>query len=248
MTIVNFSRGSSSVALAACAVALGMTLAACGSDSSTASSSSSSASTPTSSSIADALSSSSVARPRRYPPGDARRRRRPALPTPEWTLSGATGSVAVTGSTDTTAPYIKVDAPFSVTETQVHTLTPGNGPVVAPTATVSVCYMGVNGRDGSVFDSAYERGEPADFPLDGVVKGFQKAIAGQKVGSTVAVAMTSADGYPDGEPRAGIAPGDTSSSRSRFCGPHNRPTPCSRCYTALQTATRRVSWLTPLIA
>lgn len=209
MTIVNFSRGSSSVALAACAVALGMTLAACGSDSSTASSSSSSTSTPTSSSIADALSSSSVAEAPPVSAAGCPSAAPTSTPAPEWTLSGATGSVAVTGSTDTTAPYIKVDAPFNVTETQVHTLTPGNGPVVAPTATVSVCYMGVNGRDGSVFDSAYERGEPADFPLDGVVKGFQKAIAGQKVGSTVAVAMTSADGYPDGEPRAGIAPGDT---------------------------------------
>ena len=39
--------------------------------------------------------------------------------------------------------------------------------------------------------------------------GFQKAIAGQKVGSTVAVAMTSADGYPDGQPSAGIRPGDS---------------------------------------
>ena len=58
--------------------------------------------------------------------------------------------------------------------------------------------MGVNGRDGTVFDNSYERAEPVDFPLTGVVKGFQKAIAGQKVGSTVGVAMTSADGYPDG--------------------------------------------------
>ena len=102
-----------------------------------------------------------------------------------------------------------MQAPFSVTETQVHTLQVGDGPVVAPTATVSVCYMGVNGRDGTVFDSAYERGTPADFPLDGVVPGFQKAIAGQKVGSTVAVAMTSADGYPDGQPAAGIQKGDS---------------------------------------
>lgn len=129
--------------------------------------------------------------------------------TPEWTLPGATGSVAVTGSTDTTAPRVDVEAPFSVTETQVQTLKAGDGPVVADTATVSVCYMGVNGRDGTVFDSAYERGAPADFPLDGVVPGFQKAIAGQKVGSTVAVAMTSADGYPDGQPAAGIQQGDT---------------------------------------
>jgi hypothetical protein len=128
---------------------------------------------------------------------------------PEWTLSGATGSVAVTGSTDAAAPVVKVDGPFSVSQTEVRTLQAGSGPVVAPTATVSVCYMGVNGRDGNVFDSSYERGEPVDFPLDGVVPGFQKAITGQKVGSTVAVAMTSADGYPKGEPRAGIEPGDT---------------------------------------
>jgi len=128
---------------------------------------------------------------------------------PDWTLAGNTGSVAVTGSTDTTAPLVKVTTPFSVTQTQVHTLRAGDGPVVPATARVSVCYMGVDGRDGSVFDNSYERGAPVDFPLGGVVPGFQKAIAGQKVGSTVAVAMTSADGYPNGQPSAGIRPGDT---------------------------------------
>jgi len=91
----------------------------------------------------------------------------------------------------------------------VQTLKAGDGPVVADTATVLVCYMGVNGRDGSVFDSTYERGAPTDFGLDGVIPGFQKAIAGQTVGSTVAVAMASADGYAEGQPAAGIQPGDT---------------------------------------
>ena len=129
--------------------------------------------------------------------------------TPDWTLSGATGNVAVTGSTDAASPKIQVTTPFSVTETQVHTLHAGDGPVVANTATVLVCYEGVNGRDGTVFDSSYRRGAPADFPLNRVVAGFKKAIAGQQVGSTVAVAMTSADGYPDGQPSAGIQPGDT---------------------------------------
>lgn len=127
----------------------------------------------------------------------------------EWTLPGASGSVAVTGSSDTTAPLVTVTPPFSVAETQVRTLQAGSGPIVSPTATVSVCYLGVNGRDGSVFDSSYQRGAPVDFPLDGVVPGFQKAIAGQAVGSTVAVAMTSADGYPQGQPGAGILPGDS---------------------------------------
>ena len=128
---------------------------------------------------------------------------------PEWTLPGTTGEVAVTGSTDTTAPAIKVTTPFSVDQTTVHTLTEGDGALVPDTADVKVCYMGVNGRDGTVFDSSYERGVPVDFPLDGVIPGFQKAIAGQKVGSTVAVAMTSADGYATGNPQAGIEVGDT---------------------------------------
>lgn len=129
--------------------------------------------------------------------------------TPDWTLAGTTGSIAVTGPTDTTAPRVNVTGPFSVTQTQVHTLHAGDGPVVPGTAKVSVCYMGVNGRDGSVFDSSYDRGVPVDFSLSGVIPGFQKAITGQKVGSTVAVAVTSADGYPDGQPSAGIRPGDT---------------------------------------
>ena len=133
----------------------------------------------------------------------------PSGATPDWTLAGTTGSIAVTGATDATAPRVTVTAPFSVTQTQVHTLHAGDGPVVPSTATVSVCYMGVNGRDGSVFDSSYERGTPASFPLNGVIAGFQKAITGQNVGSTVAVAANPADGYPDGQPSAGIRAGDS---------------------------------------
>jgi FKBP-type peptidyl-prolyl cis-trans isomerase len=206
VTTVNSLRMYSSVALVVCAASAVMTLAACSSDKTTpsASTSSGSARTP---SVTEAVTPASTEAatadstcPTAAPGNDG---------TPEWTLTGATGSVAVTGSTDTTAPRVNVTAPFSVTQTQVHTLHAGDGPVVAPTSAVSVCYMGVNGRDGSVFDSAYERGTPAQFSLDGVVPGFQKAIGGQKVGSTVAVAMTSADGYPDGQPNAGIQKGDT---------------------------------------
>jgi FKBP-type peptidyl-prolyl cis-trans isomerase len=191
---------SSSVALVACAASFVMTLAACGADTAPPAASSSPVSdvfTPPS--IAQTATEASAC-PTAAPATGG---------TPEWTLPGTTGSVAVTGSTDTAAPFVDVTAPFSVTETQVHTLKAGDGPVVADTATVFVCYMGVNGRDGTVFDSSYERGAPVDFSLDGVVPGFQKAIAGQNVGSTVAVAMTSADGYPEGQPAAGIQPGDS---------------------------------------
>ncbi|MDV7175833.1 FKBP-type peptidyl-prolyl cis-trans isomerase [Gordonia amicalis] len=128
---------------------------------------------------------------------------------PQWTLKGATGGVEMVAATATEAPKITVQSPFSVDQTVVETLVEGDGPVVAETASVTVCYVGVNGRNGNEFDSAYQRGTPADFPLNGVVPGFSKAIAGQKVGSKVGVAMTSADGYAQGEPSAGIEPGDT---------------------------------------
>lgn len=184
---MNLFRVSPSATLAACTASFVMALAACGSD------------TEANSAPADPPSTASGC-PTAAPQAGG---------TPEWTLAGATGSVAVTGSTDAAAPAITVTAPFSVAETQVHTLQAGSGPIVGDLATVSVCYMGVNGRDGSVFDSSYTRGTPAQFPLGGVVPGFKKAIAGQRGGSTVAVAMTSADGYPAGQPSAGIRAGDT---------------------------------------
>jgi len=192
---VNFSRVCTSAAVAA----LSVTLAACGSDSEPAATSASSVVDMATTTEAAPLPEASGC-PTAPPAADV---------APQWTLPGTTGSVSVTGSTDTAAPAVTVQGPFSVAETQVHTLVPGTGPVVADTATVLVCYMGVNGRDGSVFDSSYERGAPVDFPLTGVVTGFQKAIAGQTVGSTVAVAMTPADGYPEGQPAAGIQPGDS---------------------------------------
>jgi FKBP-type peptidyl-prolyl cis-trans isomerase len=187
VTAVNLSRVSPSVTLAACAASFIVALAACGSD------------TEAKSEPADPTTTASGC-PTAAPQAGG---------TPEWTLAGSTGNVAVIGSTDAAAPSVNVTAPFSVTETQVHTLQAGSGQTVGDLATVSVCYMGVNGRDGSVFDSSYTRGTPAQFPLGGVVPGFKKAIAGQRVGSTVAVAMTSADGYPAGQPSAGIRAGDS---------------------------------------
>jgi len=193
--------------LVACAAALMLTMAACGSETQT--SSSATTTTTTTSSLDDLVAPPPPQQPAPAEPSPCPSAAPAAGGNPDWTLNGATGSVAVTAATESAAPKVEVTAPFSVTETQVQTLQPGDGPVVSDTATVLVCYLGVNGRDGSVFDSSYDRGAPVDFPLDGVVPGFQKAIAGQQVGSSVAVAMTSDDGYPDGQPQAGILPGDT---------------------------------------
>lgn len=135
----------------------------------------------------------------------------PADTAAQWTVKGTTGEAQVAASTKDHGPSIKVTTPFSVTETQVKTLTAGDGPEVTSADTVYVCYRGVNGRTGKTFDSAYERGEAAQFPVSGVVPGFQKALIGQKGGASVAVVMTPDDGYgpSGGSPQAGIEPQDT---------------------------------------
>lgn len=133
----------------------------------------------------------------------------PANTQPQWRLQGATGSLAVAGSTDDAAPLIKVTTPFTVNETQVKTLAPGTGLEITDDTAANVCYEGVNGRDGEAFDSAYQRGTPFRLRPTNVVPGFRQALLGQRVGASVAVAMTPADGYPDGSPDGTIRAGDT---------------------------------------
>ncbi|MGV9670882.1 FKBP-type peptidyl-prolyl cis-trans isomerase [Gordonia sp. NPDC003504] len=133
-----------------------------------------------------------------------------SAPGASWKLDGTTGSVTVAASQNTsTPPTVKVTTPFAVEQTQVHVLTEGTGETVSQSTIVEVSYVGVNGRTGIQFDSSYQRGRPASFSLAQVIPGFAKAIGGQRVGSTVAVAIAPADGYTTGNADAGIDAGDT---------------------------------------
>ncbi|MBX3359131.1 MAG: FKBP-type peptidyl-prolyl cis-trans isomerase [Phycisphaeraceae bacterium] len=58
----------------------------------------------------------------------------------------------------------------------------GDGAECEPGQTVVAHYKGTLKSDGSEFDSSYSRGEPAEFPLRGVIKGWQWGIPGMKVG------------------------------------------------------------------
>lgn len=49
--------------------------------------------------------------------------------------------------------------------------------------------------DGSVFDSSFQRGQPAVFPLDGVVPGWTEALQHMKVGDEWYVYIPPAMGY-----------------------------------------------------
>ncbi|GAB3624815.1 hypothetical protein GCM10027418_29000 [Mariniluteicoccus endophyticus] len=108
-------------------------------------------------------------------------------------------------------PKVEIPAPWAVDETRSKVLIPGDGPTVPENGTVEVHYYGVNGRTGQKFDDSFSRGQAIAFPLDQVVPGFKKGLAGQKVGSRVLVAMPGKDGYDPsgGSPQAGIQVGDS---------------------------------------
>jgi peptidylprolyl isomerase len=83
------------------------------------------------------------------------------------------------------------------TKTEQATLIEGKGAMVEKGQTITAQYHGVLWKDGSTFDSSWERGEPADFPIGAgaVIKGWDSTLVGKKVGSRVLLVIPPADGY-----------------------------------------------------
>jgi FKBP-type peptidyl-prolyl cis-trans isomerase len=89
-------------------------------------------------------------------------------------------------TTNKLAPGIKlltVTLPNGQTsEMQYQVLKDGTGPTPKDTDKVSVNYRGTL-LDGTEFDSSYKRGQPASFPVNGVIKGWTEALKNMPVGS-----------------------------------------------------------------
>lgn len=82
----------------------------------------------------------------------------------------------------------------------------GTGPSPAATDKVKVHYEGTL-ADGTVFDSSRKRGEPAEFPLSGVVKCWTEALQKMKVGGRAKVVCPSAIAYGE-QGRPPVIPGN----------------------------------------
>ena len=75
--------------------------------------------------------------------------------------------------------------------------------------TLTVNYIGVSCSTGKIFDSSYKSGQPASFPLTGVIPGWQQGIPGMKVGGQRLLGIPPALGYGSQGAPPDIAPDET---------------------------------------
>ena len=84
----------------------------------------------------------------------------------------------------------------------------GTGANPKPTDMVTVNYRGTL-IDGTEFDSSYKRGQPATFPVNGVIKGWTEALQLMKVGSKYQVFVPANLAYGERSVSAELGPNAT---------------------------------------
>ena len=105
-----------------------------------------------------------------------------------------------------------------------------DGTGASPTATdvVKVNYRGTL-IDGKEFDSSYKRGEPIEFPLNGVIKCWSEGVQKMKVGGKARLVCPAAIAYGDNGAGPAIGPGATLNFEVELLGikPAEAPAPAA---------------------
>ena len=84
--------------------------------------------------------------------------------------------------TSSSKPEIDMPVGDEPAELEIKDLTLGDGAEAVAGATVVVHYVGVEFGNGEQFDSSWDRGESIEFPLRGLIQGWQDGIPGMRVG------------------------------------------------------------------
>lgn len=128
---------------------------------------------------------------------------------------GASGIPAVVTTPDG-VPGVTIPSEAPPTELRAHTLVLGQGPALAEGDRAVLHYTGLLWATKTVFDSSWERGAPATFPIvsfeddpAGIVPGLAQGLVGKTVGSQVIVVIPPEFGYPAGQAPATIPDGST---------------------------------------
>ena len=82
----------------------------------------------------------------------------------------------------------------------------GTGAVVPENATITAHYTGALVKDGTIFQSSHDFGQPATFGLNQVIAGWTKGVPGMKVGGTRRLIIPAAMAYGSRRAAANIPP------------------------------------------
>ncbi|WP_105566875.1 FKBP-type peptidyl-prolyl cis-trans isomerase [Microbacterium halophytorum] len=85
-------------------------------------------------------------------------------------------------SADRTKPEFDAPEGPAPADLVIEDIIVGDGTEAQPGATVTVHYAGVEYDTGDEFDASWNRGETLQFPLQGLIQGWQEGIPGMKVG------------------------------------------------------------------
>jgi FKBP-type peptidyl-prolyl cis-trans isomerase len=105
---------------------------------------------------------------------------------------------------------LKKNPAVKSTESGLHyeVISEGTGPKPQPTDTVKVHYTGKL-VDGTKFDSSVDRGEPAEFPLNGVIPGWTEGLQLVGTGGKLKLHIPSKLGYGEQGAGGSIPPNST---------------------------------------
>ncbi|TNC27503.1 FKBP-type peptidyl-prolyl cis-trans isomerase [Mumia zhuanghuii] len=129
--------------------------------------------------------------------------------------TGTIADVSVSAKGDQEPKITLKKTPLVVAKTESKVITPAKGKkaeTIKEGDSVSVRYVGVNGRDGKTFDSSYKSGGTVDFELKQgqMIPGFITGLVGKKMGDRVLITIPYTDAYgAAGRPDGGINGGDT---------------------------------------
>ncbi|HEU5008837.1 MAG TPA: FKBP-type peptidyl-prolyl cis-trans isomerase [Jatrophihabitantaceae bacterium] len=79
-------------------------------------------------------------------------------------------------------PVIEYPGGEPPTDLKIEDIVVGEGAEAKAGDNVEVHYVGVEFRSGEEFDASWNRGESIEFPLRGLIQGWQEGIPGMKVG------------------------------------------------------------------
>lgn len=82
----------------------------------------------------------------------------------------------------------------------------GTGDEVQPSQTITAHYTGALVKDGTIFQSSKDFGQPATFGLEQVIEGWTKGVPGMKVGGVRRLIIPSTQAYGSVRAAANIPP------------------------------------------